>query len=276
MFLGTREQFTYFECADCGCLSRAEGPGNFDRYLAHDDTTAKRGPLSLRAKLEVAIHLSSFFSFFTDGLRRPDLEMLRRIHFGKKMSLLDVGSGPGKLVGDLRELGYRAQGIDPDIFSEVRDAFGVRVECKTLAEVSETFDVILFRHSLERLPIDTLKLARERISENGCCIACIALLGWAWRTYATDWAQLNLPRNHVLHSIKSFSLLAEKSGFRIDKVVFDSTEFQFWASDSLQRDIPLHEMAEPNRAQRARMRRVVEALNLQQQGDTAQFYLKPI
>jgi SAM-dependent methyltransferase len=216
------------------------------------------------------------FSFLTDWSRRPDLEILRRIRLKKNMTVLDVGSGQGHLVGDLREMGYKAYGIDPDLFSEVQDKFGVRVERKSLSEITQTFDVILFRHSLERLPIDTLRLARERISENGCCVACIALLGWAWRTYATDWAQLNLPRNHVLHSIKSFSLLAEKSGFRIEKVVFDSTEFQFWASDALQRDIPLHEIPEPNRAQRARMRRVVESLNLQQQGDTAQFYLKPI
>jgi len=70
--------------------------------------------------------------------------------------------------------------------------------------------------------------------------------------------------------------LAEQSAFRIDQVVFDSTEFQFFASDSYQRDIPLNEILKPTRVQRTRMRKIAKMLNLAQQGDRAQFYLRPV
>jgi hypothetical protein len=69
-------------------------------------------------------------------------------------------------------------------------------------------------------------------------------------------------------------MLAEKSGFEVQQVVYDSNEFQFWASESYQRDIPLHEMTQPSSSQLRRMRRLAGVLNAQEQGDMAQFYLK--
>ena len=34
--------------------------------------------------------------------------------------------------------------------------------------------------------------------------------------------------------------LAEKNGFKIEKIIFDSTSFQFWASEQYKRNIPLY------------------------------------
>jgi hypothetical protein len=149
------------------------------------------------------------------------------------------------------------------------------VERKTLAEVSGKFDVILFRNSLEHMPIDVLKMAREHIKSDGHCVVCIPVLGWAWENYTTNWAEIDAPRHLFVHTAKSFSLLAEKSDFRIDKVVFDTSELQFWASDFYQRGIPMSEVPKPTRVQRNRMREFAVALNLTGKGDTAQFYLKP-
>ena len=136
--------------------------------------------------------------------------------------------------------------------------------------------MVLFRHSLEHMPINTLEMAHRRVKTNGLCVVCIPLVGWAWKNYASDWSQLDAPRHLFLHSLKSFTILAEKSGFRVENVVFDSSEFQFWASESYQRNTPLSEMVEPNRAQRGRMRKMARTLNAQGQGDTAQFYLRPV
>jgi SAM-dependent methyltransferase len=274
MMLGTREEFLYFECSECGCLSLAETPSNLDRYSTEDQFLLERETLSMARKFKDSVYLSRL-SFLVNWRRRADLDLIRRVQLTKDMNLLDVGCGSGRLLGELRELGYKARGVDPSVPADVQDRFGIRVERKTLAEVTDSFDVILFRHSLELLPIDMLKLAREHINKDGSCVACIPLASWAWRAYATDWAQLNAPRHLLVHSSKSFSLLSEKSGFRIERVIFDSTEFQFWASDSYQRDIPLAEMIEPTRSQRSRMRRLAAVLNLREQGDTAQFYLKP-
>jgi predicted SAM-dependent methyltransferase len=274
MMLGTRDQFLYYECSECGCLSLAEVPENLGQYYPQDYCKLKTRPPSVLRMLRNALYLSRC-SFLVNWRKRNDLDVIRRVHLKKNMTFLEVGGKSDSLPGDLRELGYDAHGVNLFVHKDVEDRHGVRVERKTLAEVKGKFDVILFRHSLEHMPIDMLRQAREHIKSNGSCVVCIPVLGWAWQTYATDWAELDAPRHLFVHTNKSFSLLAEKSGFRIDKVVFDSTEFQFWASNWYQRNVPLVEMPQPTRQQRSRMRHLAEALNLIGKGDTAQFYLKP-
>jgi hypothetical protein len=192
------------------------------------------------------------------------------------MSLLDVGCEAGSLVRDLRALGYNARGIDPHLSTDVNDQFGICAERKSLAEVKSQYDVILLRHTIEQMPIDGLQLARHIVKDNGVCVVSIPLLGWGWQTYSTDWVQLNAPRHLFIHSTKSFLLLAQSSGFRIEHVVFDTTEFQFWASESYQRGVPLENLVAPTRTQRRRIKRLAESLNLKHQGDCAQFYLRPV
>jgi len=274
MMLGTRDEFLYSECTECGCLSLAEIPDNLNRYYPPDYCKLRTRPPSALRKLRNALYLSRF-SFLVNWRHRYDLDVIRRVQLRKDMAFLEVGGRSGTLLGDLRELGYNARGVNRFVRMDVQDRYGVRVERKTLEEVKGKFDVILFRHSLEHMQIDMLRIAREHIKNNGSCVVCIPVLGWAWQTYATDWAELDAPRHFIVHSSKSFSILAEKSGFKIEKVVFDSTEFQFWASDSYQRNVPLVEMPQPTRTQLSRMRQLAEALNLTGRGDTAQFYLKP-
>jgi SAM-dependent methyltransferase len=275
MMLGTRDEFLYWECSVCGCLSLATVPADLEKYYPQDYYSLKIRRPNLARKVRDALYLSKL-SFLVNWRKRTDLDVIRRAGLKRNMTLLDVGCGAGTLLGDLRELGYNARGVDPFVPCDVRDRFGIRVERKSIAEVQTRFDVILFRHSLEHMPIHMLRLAGERLKDTGLCVVCIPVLGWAWQSYATDWAQLDAPRHFFLHSRRSFALLAEKSGFRIERVVYDSNEFQFWASESYQRDIPLSKMPEPSRSQRSRMRRLAMALNSQEQGDTAQFYLRPV
>ncbi len=273
--LGTRDEFLYWECSDCGCLSLVEVPPDLGSYYPQNYYSLQIRPSTVSRRVRDAIYLSPL-SFLVNWRSRSDLDAIRGARLTKKLSLLDVGCGAGTLIGDLRELGYDARGIDPYVVADVKDRFGVRVERKSLEEVHSQHDVILFRHSLEHMPIETLQLARSRVKKNGICVVCIPVLGWAWRNYGTDWVQLDAPRHLFLHSRKSFTMLAAKSGFHVQRIVFDSTEFQFWGSELYQRNIPLKNMPEPTSTERARMRRLARDLNRQEQGDTAQFYLKPV
>jgi SAM-dependent methyltransferase len=248
-------------------------PEHLEKY--YPDTyysLAKRLP-KLTRKLRDFIYLSRL-SFLVNWRRRSDLDVIRRLRLTKKMRLLDVGCGSGSLLSDLRELGYNAHGVDPFVPGDLRDRFGVRVACSSLNDVSGKYDVILFRHSLEHMPIDMLRLAAEHLAEGGICVVCIPLLGWAWKSYKSHWAQLDAPRHFFLHTRKSFEMLANKSRFQIERVVYDSTEFQFWASEFYQQGIPLNQMGAPTGAQRRRLRKLAASLNSQEQGDMAQFYLR--
>lgn len=275
MMLGTRDVFPYWECAECGCVSLAVLPVDVGVYYPRDYySLQERRPSRLRA-LRDRVYLSPL-GCLVNWRRRTDLDAIRRSKLSRSQTLLDVGCGGGTLLADLRELGYNARGVDPFVSADVYDRFGLRVERKTLAEVSESYDVVLFRHSLEHMPIGTLALARERVKPGGVCVVCIPVVGWAWQNYGTDWSQLDAPRHLFLHSRRSLEILAAKSGFRVENVVFDSNEFQFWASESYRRDIPLSQATRPSTTETRAMRRSAAALNKRGNGDTAQFYLRTV
>ena len=62
---------------------------------------------------------------------------------------------------------------------------------------------------------------------------------WAWREYGEHWVALDAPRHLFLHTEDSMRRLAVASGFRIERVVYDSTSFQFWGSEQYRLGIPL-------------------------------------
>jgi SAM-dependent methyltransferase len=276
MMLGTGEVYPYWECSHCDCLSLAEVPAHIGLYYPKEAYYSFQvKPTNRIRDLRDRIYLSRA-SFVVNWRGRSDLDVIRRVRLSKHKTLLEVGCGTGHLLADLRRLGYNARGIDPFLPDDISDEFGVRVERKTLGEVRGTYDTILFRHSLEHMPIDALRLARNRITDNGACVVCIPLIGWAWQHYRTNWAQLDAPRHFFLHSRKSFEILAANSGFVIERVVFDSNEFQFWASDCYEKDIPLSRATRPNILSMWRLRRMAASLNRRGLGDTAQFYLRPL
>jgi len=273
MMLGIGDEFLYWECTECGCLSLTNIPERMDTYYPDSYYSLKPRVPKLTRKLRDGIYLSRF-SMLVNWRNRSDLDVIRRVGLTREMRLLDVGCGSGSLLSDLRELGYDAHGVDPFVPGDVKDRFGVKVICGSLNDVTGKYDVILFRHSLEHMSIDMLGKAAEHLAADGTCVVCIPLLGWAWKSYSNHWAQLDAPRHFFLHSRKSFTMLANKSGFRVEQVVYDSNEFQFWASESYQQGIPLNQIATPSWRQRRRMRKLAASLNSQEQGDTAQFYLR--
>jgi SAM-dependent methyltransferase len=271
--LGTRETFTYSKCEACGCLSLNQQPDNIAEYYPNTYYSLRADCVSVGKRIRSRLYLSPL-SFLVNWRRRTDLDVMRAIGLQKGMKLLDVGCGRGHLIAELRTLGYTACGVDPFVSENIYDAFGLRVERKTLADVHDRYDVILFRHSLEHMPIDSLKIGRDCLKSNGVCVVCIPLVGWAWERYGVNWAQLDAPRHLFLHTQESFRLLAEKSGFKVERVVFDSSQFQFWASEAYRRNISLAQASRPNIFGMARLRRRARLLNESERGDSAQFYLR--
>jgi len=285
MMFGFRDEMEYVECASCGSLKIAAIPQDLQRYYPADKYYSYKFKVSLR------VHISRLA--LRAALRLPDsiqaavphgsLAQIRWLSLKRGMKILDVGSGSGAFIRHLRAAGFDdAVGIDPYLEEDILDNSGVAVRKAELGAMCGEWDRIMFHHSLEHTPnqLETLSLARARLSPRGICIIRIPIVNWAWKEYGTDWVQLDPPRHLCVHTEKSFRLAAAKSGLRVTRVQYDSTRFQFVGSELYRKGVPLRTgLAELDRhftkAQLEAFERRAEELNRDGLGDQAVFFLEP-
>jgi len=100
----------------------------------------------------------------------------------------------------------------------------------------------MFHHSLEHM-IDQLEILRKvkhLLSNNGTILVRMSIKSeYIWQRYSTHWVQIDAPRHLLIHTLKSFEILTKKVGLKIKKIIFDSTDFQFWGSELYKMGIPL-------------------------------------
>jgi SAM-dependent methyltransferase len=146
MYFGWKDQFEYFECANCGCVQIDRIPDDLDRYYpSHYYSYAPPANVSIpkvpawrrlrnRALLGRDMPLSrllarlarppGYFSWF-DGL---ELDLDARI--------LDVGCGAGSLLLRMRKAGFsNLSGVDPYISGDIDYGNGLRIRKSSLADI---------------------------------------------------------------------------------------------------------------------------------------------
>ena len=133
--------------------------------------------------------------------------------------------------------------------------------------------------------LGTLRYVYEILSNRGICLIRIPVKSnYIWKRYGVHWVQVDAPRHFFIHTLKSMELLAKKANLEILKIVFDSTSFQFWASEQYLKDISLTQekgskkenacQFTPNEMKE--FEKLAKKLNNNCQGDQAQFYLRKI
>ena len=200
-------------------------------------------------------------------------------------AIADVGSGEGALLAKMARCGFtNLSGIDP-FLHEDRQQGPIHLRRAHLEDLSESYDVIMFNHSLEHVldPLATLASARDRLNGGGTVIVRIPILGFAWDKYGSNWVGLDPPRHTFVPSHEGFLLLAERAGFDVTRVFFDSTPLQFQGSERYERDIPLvvpdsqvpDDVLEMERRNSSEWWKLARRLNRERSGDNAGFVLKP-
>jgi SAM-dependent methyltransferase len=164
----------------------------------------------------------------------------------KDARILEVGCGNGYYLLALFELGYRTLwGIDPFMDQRAVRTSPVRLESRSILDVDPVegpVDAVLFNHSFEHIAEqhETIERARQLLCSGGVCVIRIPTVSsWAWDHYRCDWVQLDAPRHLYLHSRDSLALLAAQHGFAVERVVDDSTAFQFWGSEKYRQGLSL-------------------------------------
>ena len=175
--------------------------------------------------------------------------------------------------------------VDPFINESIHYAPGFDVLRQELSDTDGEFDLIMLHHTFEHMPEPAsvlqhiYRLLRPR---RYALIRIPVASSLAYRLYGRHWVQLDAPRHLFLHSVESVRLVAERAGFQVADVVFDSSEFQFWGSEQYANDVPLKDgrsyavnadksMFDESQIREFRQR--ASELNVSGEGDSACFYL---
>ena len=296
MMLGLGDEFDYLECSSCGTLQLTEIPDLAryypqDYYSFEDESGLKPEIARQLARSYVKLMGRPGFSALRSVLDSVDFEArvvdrglglmsVLRLNLAPNSRILDVGCGAGKLLTALSDLDYRSlTGTDPFLARPGKLLNGVRLLDQDVASVKGEYDLVMFHHSFEHLvdPKEGLSNARRLLATGGTCLVRIPLANYAWEHYGVNWVGLDAPRHIFLFTEQSFRMLAEECGFKVEEVVYDSTSFQFSASEQYLRGIPLVDPAGARmftRKQIAQWSKEAESLNERGRGDQAAFYLK--
>ena len=252
MMFGTREEFSYHQCAGCDCLQIDAVPADIGRhyptdYYSYDLTqhnAIKRLRRGTRRRLILTAPalISRSMRLFSGS---DDLFHLYRHRLGVSLTsrLLDVGSGSGAHVIELREAGIRrAFGVDPYVpFTTERDGIPLVYKAR-LVDLEHTYDFITFHHSLEHMPDQKSALqeaARLLASGGKILIRIPTVSSYAYHKYGADWVGLDAPRHLYLHSHRSVKFLAKSVNLIVKDLWCDSNAMQFMASEQYRKNIPL-------------------------------------
>ncbi len=297
MMFGFKGQFLYFECSKCGCLQIKKFPPNISKYYPSNYYSLSIDPRSYFKNpfMNMVKKIKNTFIVFDKGFIGKvissnfpfeSLRSLSMIDLTKDSRILDVGCGNGYLLYNLREIGFKnVLGIDPYINEDIKYKNGLVILKESLSNINGKWDVVMFHHSFEHMenPLQILSIVSKLLDKHGVCIIRIPTVSsYSWRHYHENWVELDAPRHFFLHSTKSIMLLAKKSNLGLNKVVYDSTEFELWGSEQYLKGIPLRSDnsygENPSNSIFSKrdinvFKRRVKMLNAKREGGRAAFYL---
>jgi len=297
MMFGFRDQFDYCVCANCGSIQIKEIPSDLEKYYPSNYLSfeVKRNNV-LKEWLKIKRFENSYQSTSILGAiankiwwAPPIGDFLRIADVKIGDAILDVGSGGGGLLFLMHRYGFsNLTGIDPYIAGNKYLKKGLKIFKSSIQDVNERYDFIMFNHSLEHVfnPQNDLLKANTLLKHNKYLLIRLPVMGgFAWRTYGVNWVQLDAPRHVSIPTVTGIRELSALTGFSLDKVIYESWDFQFWGSEQFQQDIPLYDRRSFwNKSKESIFtsqqikdyKRKAKELNQNNDGDMACFFLRKV
>ncbi len=167
-------------------------------------------------------------------MRRKAGFTVRFLNFKRGGRLLDIGCGNGGFVRLMGDLGWKAEGMEPDPEAvAVARGAGLVVSHGTIEDCElppETYDAMTMHHVMEHL-VD-LKAAVRRVAGSlkvGGTFVSISPnpMGLAARWFGRDWRALEPPRHLALPTSEGYRQLFNDMGFSLE--LFTSMRTAYWA-----------------------------------------------
>lgn len=300
MMFGLKTEHQYFECPQCDALSIEKVPDLLGKYYPDNYYSFKQQPdenidttFLRRLKSGYLLYGRNKLPGFilSIGYKVPEyFSWLKATGVNYNDSILDIGSGSGDFLASFCKAGFtNLLGIDPFLKKEFVSTNGkLRLLRRSLFDELEPtrFDLVMLNHSFEHMedPPAIFQRLSALVKPGRFLLIRIPInKSFASGFYKTDWVDWDAPRHLVIQSVKSMGWLAGQNAFNIEKIVFDSTAFQFWGSEQYRKGIPLHDprsYAENKKSGLFSAKQIREwseqaaDLNKNGQGDQACFYLR--
>jgi len=248
MMFGTGDIFTYKHCENCGCLF-------LENELKSEPSYYPENYYSLNKKLSKDFYIKRIvktirlilskndliFNLFSSKLPQH-LVWLRVLDVSYKSKVLDIGCGNGDLLHKMYNEGFtNLYGIDPFTTNTLNDE-NIKIEKCILEDYTEKdFDFIMINHVLEHLDDheNILRIVKEKLNDNGILLVRTPIVNNSYDIYREHWAEIDAPRHNLIHSEKSFLILIRKVGLQLTKKLYDTTLFEFLASEQYKNGISL-------------------------------------
>lgn len=210
------ENFSIWECSDCTLRFTQDAPGldAIGRYYKSEDyishTNTSRGLIN---KLYQAVRKRTL---------KQKRQLVCKTTSKKQGSLLDVGSGTGSFVKEMKDHGWQVTGLEPD--TDARKVAKEHFDCELqdsdelFSLASDSFDAITLWHVLEHVHeltgyINQLKFLLK--SGGRLIVAVPNYTSIDAFKYKENWAAYDVPRHLYHFSPRSMQILMEKMGMQI-------------------------------------------------------------
>jgi 2-polyprenyl-3-methyl-5-hydroxy-6-metoxy-1,4-benzoquinol methylase len=160
------------------------------------------------------------------AVRKRTLAVKRKLIIsatGKQQgSLLDVGSGTGAFVQEMKQHGWQVTGLEPDADARAVAASDYQVQLTDISEFYQLpagkFDAITLWHVLEHVHDlhAYVQQLRNLLTDNGrIFIAVPNYTSKDAQTYKEYWAAFDVPRHLYHFSPASMQVLMQKNGLKV-------------------------------------------------------------
>jgi 2-polyprenyl-3-methyl-5-hydroxy-6-metoxy-1,4-benzoquinol methylase len=140
--------------------------------------------------------------------------------------LLDVGSGNGAFLAEMKRLGWYVNGVEPDpvAANTARTQYGLNITTARLEEASlphRGFDAVTASHVLEHVhdPIGFLTECRMLLKRGGVIVVVTPnSRSLARRWFGRSWRGWEVPRHLFVFDRETLRTCAERAGFEVQEI----------------------------------------------------------
>ncbi len=237
----SKKKINFFKCKNCEIIFPNPSPTNKElkkHYSKEKYYALKKIDKNSRKVKFRHLMYKTYFKKNKDFVKKilfiPFKFLIRGTKIIPKNKLLDIGSGNGQFIYEMKMFGVDVYGVEPNNFNEIGSKEEkLKIKKSDLISAKypkEYFNLITMNHVLEHLnnPSETIKEIHRILKKEGLFIMGLPNSNsLAYNLFKKNWLGLSDEGHLINYSEKNLSKFLEDYGFKIKKVRYNSRPNQF-------------------------------------------------